>query len=111
MTAPMSIYPFRVATLLHRLLGDLRQQWFCGRYPLLVSVVDSFSFDGIHYRQASAGSQNNVYHYDSTGLAPGLYHFYLKEDNMVVGVYAGVCEQYCYVLINFISIDASCGRE
>lgn len=76
------------------------------------TAVDSFSLDGIHYRQIPP-IQNfayNVYQYDSTGLAPGLYNFYLKE-GMRIDISAVVSDQYCYVKIDYISIDASCGHS
>lgn len=74
------------------------------------TAADSFSLDGTHYRQIPSTPQLNVYDYDSIGLAPGLYHFYLKED-ATVSVAVGVCEKFCYVNITFISIDASCGQS
>jgi len=75
--------------------------------------VDSFSLDGLHYRDIPFShmipfNSENVYYYDSTGLAPGLYHFYLKEDATVT-VISKVCDVECFVQISSISIDASCG--
>jgi len=75
------------------------------------TAVDSFSLDGVHYRQIPpiANFAYNVYAYDSLGIAPGLYQFYLKEGTRI-DVSSGVCEKYCYVKIDYISIDASCGQ-
>lgn len=70
--------------------------------------ADSFSLDGIHYRQIPASDILDIYEYDSTGLAPGLYNFYEKIGT-AIDIYAGISEKFCYVNITFISIDASCG--
>ncbi len=72
----------------------------------------SFSLDGVHYRQLVLNPIiPELYQYDSSGLSPGLYNFYLKNDFGNLSVYDYVIAKFCTIPITFAGTNASCGQN
>jgi gliding motility-associated-like protein len=87
-------------------LGHLHVSIFSDR------TQNSFSLDGVHYIPLILNPAfPALYQYDSSGLAPGLYDFYLKDDISELSVYASVIIKYCTLYLSFTATSASCGQN
>lgn len=64
-----------------------------------------YSLDGINYYNSFDG----VYHFYN--LSPGLYKSYAKDSAGVISVATTDISKYCGVVINYVSVDASCKQS
>jgi gliding motility-associated-like protein len=70
----------------------------------------SFSLDGVNYHVFHPDpAVPTLYEYDSSGLSPGLYNYYLKGQIGGMSIYAYVIIKYCTIGIAFTGMQASCG--
>lgn len=76
------------------------------------TATNSFSLDGINYHSLNPDPTfPSLYEYDSSGLAPGLYDFYLKDKLGDQSIYAYVIVKFCTIPVSFTEMNASCGQS
>jgi gliding motility-associated-like protein len=72
----------------------------------------SFSFDGINFRQLDLNTTvPDVYQYDTTGLAPGLYHVSTEDNIGNAALMAITIVKYCILRLDFSRTPATCGHS
>ena len=82
--------------------------WGSGGLPPYQYSLDDVNFVVVNY--------SGLYLYDPyeckySGLAPGLYHVYVKDANGITSVSAFTIAKSCSIQISFVGIDASCHQN